>query len=225
MRKFETGATRDDAENKLHYWGYLSPYAMRGFAEYMSKHEVQADGKRREPGNWKQGIPIEAYQDSGFRHMMTWKEQIESGDNASAIETAYAILFNVQGWLHEQLKPDLRYGYNGQTEADNDWDITGELLAGSTLGTVGGTDPLRAERTPQAGEEPAPSIPVKSAMTGEVTELRVIDRVVADAFKPSKVTYVEPEGRAQRWDPDAEADKVKANGKRTAFDLKAGNMK
>ena len=104
MREFATGATRDDAMNKPHYVGYISWQALKRFGQYMLKHETQADGKRREPGNWKLGMSMAAYRDSLVRHTIDFNEAVEDGRLEEAEELACAILFNIQGWLHERLR-------------------------------------------------------------------------------------------------------------------------
>jgi hypothetical protein len=104
MRQYTTGATRDTDEGKLDYMGFFSPLAMRRFAEYMHKHRVQADGALRASDNWKKGIPLIDYERSWVRHTMDWWAAVEEGRTAEAIELACAIQFNLQGWLHEQMK-------------------------------------------------------------------------------------------------------------------------
>jgi hypothetical protein len=103
MRTFETGATRDSDEGKIDYLGFLSPFALRAFGEYMLQHQVQADGTRRPSDNWKQGIPIDAYMRSAFRH---WHEAWESYERTGVVDRSAlcALFFNVQGVLHEQTK-------------------------------------------------------------------------------------------------------------------------
>ena len=110
MRTFESGATRDDDCDKLDFDGFLSPLALRRFAEYMHKHRVQADGKLRESDNWQRAIPQSAYMKSAWRHFMTWWEQHWAEENLAPAsdeeleEALCALLFNVQGYLHELLK-------------------------------------------------------------------------------------------------------------------------
>ena len=57
MRKFESGATRNDEGDKLNYTGFLSPTVLERFAEYMHEARFQDDGSMRPADNWKKGIP------------------------------------------------------------------------------------------------------------------------------------------------------------------------
>lgn len=68
IRTFDTGATRSPLGNKLQYEGYLNPLVIKRFAEYMKKHQTQADGQERAADNWQKGIPAESLIDSGWRH-------------------------------------------------------------------------------------------------------------------------------------------------------------
>jgi hypothetical protein len=104
MRHFDTGATRSLLGEKLGYVGFLSPQVLKRFAEYMHQHRTQEDGQLREPGNWKKGMPLDCYVDSGVRHMIDWWRAYDEGRLAECDELACAILFNVQGYLHERLK-------------------------------------------------------------------------------------------------------------------------
>lgn len=105
MRKFETGATRDTAEGKPDYMGYMSPLVVRRFGEYMLKHQTQADGALRSSDNWKKGIPLDAYMSSAGRHFVDWWLEHEGHESREGLEEALcALLFNVQGYLHELLK-------------------------------------------------------------------------------------------------------------------------
>lgn len=104
MRKFDTGATRDTDENKYDYEGFLSPLVIERFGEYMHKHRFQADGVIRDSDNWQKGIPREAYMKSMWRHFFSvWKGYRRGND---VREDLCALLFNVQGMLHEDLKKD-----------------------------------------------------------------------------------------------------------------------
>ena len=110
VRTFSTGATRDTSVNKLEPFGFISPLALHRFSEYMHKHRFQSDGTVRASDNWQKGIPIKVYVHSLIRHIMDfWL--VTAGfspryDKAvtDPVEIACAIMFNVQGYLHEMLK-------------------------------------------------------------------------------------------------------------------------
>lgn len=102
VREFSTGATRDTATNKLDFEGFLSPLVLRRFAEYMNKNRVQSDGSLRDSDNWQKGIPEDVYMKSMWRHFMSvWEGHRGISDNQ--IEDLCALMFNVQGMLHELL--------------------------------------------------------------------------------------------------------------------------
>lgn len=107
MRKFDTGATRDTADGKPQYEGYLSPVVLHRYGQYMLEHQTQADGSTRSADNWQKGIPVDAYVDSLLRHVMdVWLHHRDRGDLATEEyeESLCAVLFNVQGLLYERLK-------------------------------------------------------------------------------------------------------------------------
>lgn len=105
MRKFESGATRDTDEGKLDYEGFLSPVALEAFAQYMHKNRVQSDGQLRASDNWQKGIPRDAYMKSMFRHFMdVWMCHRDVAPADDLAEALCALLFNVQGYLHEVRK-------------------------------------------------------------------------------------------------------------------------
>ena len=112
IRTFETGATRNLDHNKIDYEGFLSPQALHAFGEYMHGKRIQADGTMRDSDNWAKGIPIDSYMKSMWRHLMdVWMihrglepAQPETGKPVDKVEALCALLFNVQGMLHETLK-------------------------------------------------------------------------------------------------------------------------
>ena len=112
MRKFETGATRDNDDTKNDYEGFLSPLVIESFGNYMTKHRFQVDGVIRDSDNWQKGIPQTVYMKSLWRHFLDlWKihRGIEvkdklDGHTINIEEACNAILFNVMGYLFEQLK-------------------------------------------------------------------------------------------------------------------------
>lgn len=124
IREFDTGATRDSEDGKLDYEGFLSPLALRRYAEYMHKHRTQSDGNVRASDNWQKGIPYTAYMKSLWRHLVEfWTEHRfftilkedpysnEYDPNEIALlqednreEILCAIIFNAFGYLHELIK-------------------------------------------------------------------------------------------------------------------------
>lgn len=107
IRSFATGATRDTAEGKLDYDGFLSPLVLHTFAVHMMRHQKQADGQMRESDNWQKGIPMEQYIKSMWRHFFdVWANhrRILPVRKERIITAICALLFNVQGYLHEYLK-------------------------------------------------------------------------------------------------------------------------
>lgn len=119
IRRFETGATRDVEEGKFDYEGFLSPWVIERFAQYMHRHQVQNDGTLRESDNWQKGIPYSAYIKSKWRHFMDiWKWH--RGDKSIDIEEALcADMFNTMGYLYELLKKrEDDTGYAEGTELD-----------------------------------------------------------------------------------------------------------
>lgn len=107
MRTFSTGATRDSDDSKVDYEGFLSPLVLRRYGEYMNEHRVQANGEIRESDNWLKGIPKDAYIKSMWRHFVdVWSRhrgyEVSTGENLQ--EELCALLFNVMGYLHEEIK-------------------------------------------------------------------------------------------------------------------------
>jgi hypothetical protein len=104
MRVFDTGANRDLDDSKLDFDGFLSPLVVERFAQYMHKNRHTANGLR-DSDNWQKGIPIDVYRKSGWRHWFECWQLGRAGVSGEVLEDALcALLFNVQGWLHELLK-------------------------------------------------------------------------------------------------------------------------
>lgn len=105
IRKFTTGATRNLDDNKLDFEGFLSPLAIEVFAEYMHKNRLQADGTTRDSDNWQKGIPLDSYMKSMYRHFFdVWKCHRGYSTPDDMITNLSALLFNVQGYMHELIK-------------------------------------------------------------------------------------------------------------------------
>lgn len=112
IRTFGTGATRNLDDSKNDYEGFLSPTVIKAFGDYMTSHRKQKDGTTRDSDNWQKGIPIDVYMKSMFRHFMdVWTIHRggtaispDSGEQVDLVEALNAMLFNVQGMMHETLK-------------------------------------------------------------------------------------------------------------------------
>ena len=112
MRRFKSGATRDDDNTKLDFEGFLSPLVIEAYGDYMHQHRIQSDGSLRDSDNWQAGIPFTAYIKSLFRHFIDlWflhrgyeRYDKKDGHKITKKEALCAILFNAQGYLHEEIK-------------------------------------------------------------------------------------------------------------------------
>lgn len=112
MRNFDTGATRDSEDGKVDFDGFLSPIALKRYADYLNSHRKQADGKMRDSDNWQRGIPKSVYMKSDFRHFIDlWAIHRgyevfdpKDGHKITIEEALCAVLFNTFGYLHEELK-------------------------------------------------------------------------------------------------------------------------
>lgn len=113
IRKYETGATRDTVEGKLCYVKALSPLVLKRYVQYIGEHRKQSNGQMRDWDNWKQGIPIAAYLDSGVRHSIDLWSLLDGypvEDNhgpCNGEDLLCAIIFNASGMLHEILHEKL----------------------------------------------------------------------------------------------------------------------
>jgi hypothetical protein len=105
MRKFDTGATRDDEDTKPDYEGFLSPLVLQRWGAYMHEHRIQMDGELRASDNWQHGMPLDCYIKSGFRHFIDWWLEHRGERSRAGLEDALCgLMFNVMGYLHEILK-------------------------------------------------------------------------------------------------------------------------
>ena len=109
-RTFATGATRDTDEGKLDYEGFLSPLVIERFAQHMHAARKLPDGTMRESDNWQKGIPLDVYMKSMFRHFTdVWRCHRGVRPGVDYLESDLcALMFNVQGMLHEILKEKKR---------------------------------------------------------------------------------------------------------------------
>lgn len=124
-RVFATGATRDTAEEKLEYAGFLSPTVLHRFAEYMHVNRHMRDGSLRASDNWQKGIPLDVYEQSLWRHFMDFWA-LHRGQKQCAVEkdmqvVLSALMFNIMGYLHEVLKAENKF--LSETRADPPRDV------------------------------------------------------------------------------------------------------
>jgi hypothetical protein len=112
IRTFDSGASRNSEEGKLDFDGFLSPSVLKSYAEYMESMRYLEDGTLRSSDNWQKGIPKKEYMKSMWRHFFdVWTTRRDSYDTSKQkvsskdkIEQLNALLFNVMGLLHEELK-------------------------------------------------------------------------------------------------------------------------
>lgn len=113
VRAFDSGATRSADTGRYDPEGFLSPIAIERYSLYMAKNQTQADGSTRPSDNWQKGLPIESYMKGMWRHMLhLWTRHRgypvqDSKAAADSEEDLCALLFNVQGMLHEKVKARL----------------------------------------------------------------------------------------------------------------------
>ncbi len=111
VRTFKTGATRDTEEGKLKYTGFLDPVVLRRYAEYMHEHRTQKDGTVRDADNWKLGMPLDSYIDSGVRHLFDlWGlfevQRLTLGlgqPTKEELDLCSAVMFNIMGYMYQRL--------------------------------------------------------------------------------------------------------------------------
>lgn len=98
MRKFSTNAVRDDETDKEDYTETISWTAFKRYAKYMTSKKVRYGG-----GNFKKGIPIDAYERSLLRHVQKYMEnKYEDGTDEVNEDHLSACLFNIFGIIHEE---------------------------------------------------------------------------------------------------------------------------
>jgi hypothetical protein len=114
IRTFPSGATRDTAEGKYEYTGFLSPTVLKAFAAYMHKNRYQSDGKIRDSDNWKKGMDERQCLESLYRHVMDLWSIMETGHSVRpengvevTLDDAFGgILFNTMILWHQHLRND-----------------------------------------------------------------------------------------------------------------------
>lgn len=110
IRKFKTGATRDNEKEKLDFEGFLSPIVLKAYGEYMNKHRVQADGELRDSDNWQRLFGDDHYDvcmKSLTRHFMDlWLEHRGFKSRDGKKDALCGILFNAMAYLFKMLKEE-----------------------------------------------------------------------------------------------------------------------
>lgn len=112
MRKFASGATRDDDSRKYDFEGILSPLVLKEYGRYMHAHATQSDDEHRPADNWQAGIPREQLMKSAYRHFIDWHTLHDGypaydfdGGNVDILEALSAVLFNTMAYMHAVLAP------------------------------------------------------------------------------------------------------------------------
>ena len=108
MRKWGTGANRNDNARKLEFARFMSPLVVKRYCEYMDKHRYLENGDSREPDNWK-NLFGEGHEqvciDSLARHFLDLWITTEGGEPREDKEEALcAIMFNAMAILYKMLK-------------------------------------------------------------------------------------------------------------------------
>lgn len=109
MRRFSTGATRDDDTYKFDFEGFFNPEVLEAYAAYMHKNRLQADGRLRDSDNWQKGMPVSEYVKSLVRHTFElWRVHRgfpvvdkKTGEPVTLMSAACGVMFNVQGLMLE----------------------------------------------------------------------------------------------------------------------------
>ena len=98
MRKFKSGAVRDDATGKEDYIETFSWTAQKRFAGYMTDKKTKYG-----EGNFKKGIPTESYEKSLVRHLQKYlANKYESGTDEIDEDHLSAMRFNIDGLMHNE---------------------------------------------------------------------------------------------------------------------------
>jgi hypothetical protein len=85
----------------------------------MNMNRLQSDGQLRDSDNWQKGIPMDVYMKSGYRHFNDWWAQHRYGDSPMIdrkpiMAALCGLLFNVMGYMHEELKRHPEVDFDGE---------------------------------------------------------------------------------------------------------------
>ena len=109
-RVFETGADCSSDAGKPHPSRAWSPLVIAKFAEYMRRHNCDAQPKPRREDQWQLGFPQDSFIESAWRHLEAvwaihqgyeWRD--DRGNLVDLEEALCGVIFNVQGYLHQLL--------------------------------------------------------------------------------------------------------------------------
>lgn len=100
IRKFKTGAIRDNDATKEDYIETISWTAFKRYAQYMTSKKSKYGS-----GNFKKGIPIASYEQSLVRHLQKYlANKHENGEDEKDEDHLSAIVFNIFGIMHEEAR-------------------------------------------------------------------------------------------------------------------------
>lgn len=110
LRNFDTGAIRDNDENKINYQGALSPLVLEAYGAYIQKHSLLPDGTRRNNKNWQNlfGTHEEHRQvciESAWRHFIDLLMEHDGYNSRDGLDEAIGgLMFNIQAYWFSVLK-------------------------------------------------------------------------------------------------------------------------
>ena len=103
MRKFKSGATRNEDKDKLDIEGFLCPYCVQLFCEYMHGHRFLESGELRDSDNWQKGFDKGVNLKSGLRHIHDWWLEERGFSSREGLTKALCgVVFNALARLHEE---------------------------------------------------------------------------------------------------------------------------
>lgn len=105
--QYESGATREDDDDKLDIEGFLSPLVIEAYCQYMHFNRDLPDGSKRSGSDWQNGIPFNRLMRSMWRHFKDcWLEHRLWPTKDGRVFNLCALLFNTMAYLHQVLERD-----------------------------------------------------------------------------------------------------------------------